>query len=161
MPRQAINYESTIIYKIQHLDDESLLYVGHTTDFTKRKSSHKANLKNTNNKAYNFKVYQMIRDHGGWEMFNMTEIKALSCSCRREAEAEVYRVMREMKATVNMNRAYKSEEDKKQDKKIERQKKRAEFEATYTMEKHLELLAKQKIYRDAYKERQKNKSQTN
>ena len=161
MPRQAINYESTIIYKIQHLDDETLLYVGHTTDFTKRKSSHKANLKNTNNKAYNFKVYQMIRDHGGWEMFNMTEIKAFSCSCRREAEAEEDKVMREMKATMNMNRAYKSEEDKKQDKKIERQKKRAEFEATYTMEKHLELLAKQKIYRDTYKERQKNKSQPN
>ncbi len=107
MPRQAINYESTIIYKIQHLDDETLLYVGHTTDFTQRKSSHKANLKNTNNKAYNFKVYQMIRDHGGWEMFNMTEIKAFSCSNKREAEAEEDKVMREMKATMNMNRAYK------------------------------------------------------
>ncbi len=161
MPRQAINYENTIIYKIQHLDDEGLLYVGHTTDFTKRKSSHKANLQNTNNKAYNYKVYQMIREHGGWEMFNMTEIKRFTCSNKREAEAEEDRIMREMKTTMNRNRAYKTDEDNKQDKKLERQKKKAEFEATYTMEKHLELLAKQKTYRDAYKERQKSKSKPN
>jgi hypothetical protein len=214
MPRQAINYENTIIYKIQHLEDESLLYVGHTTDFTKRKSAHKANLKNTNNKAYNYKVYQMIRDNGGWDMFNMIEIHKFSCLNRREAEAEEDKVMREMKATMNNNRAYTTDEDRKQDSKkyreehseiikeqakkyreehVEqtkiyreehaeqtkiynkeykeehpelikslakkyREKTKAEFEATYTIEKHSELLAKQKIYRDAYKERQKNKS---
>jgi len=177
MPRQAINYENTIIYKIQHLDDETLLYVGHTTDFTKRKSAHKANLKSTNSKAYNYKVYQMIRDNGGWDMFNMTEIETFSCSDRREAEAEEDKIMREMKTTMNRNRAYLTDADKKQDKRSRnkkykeehpevikahakkyREKTKVEFEETYTMEKHLEKLAKQKIYRDAYKERQKNKS---
>ena len=173
MPRQAINYENTIIYKIQHLEDETLLYVGHTTDFTKRKSAHKANLKNTNNKAYNYKVYQMIRENGGWDMFNMIEIHKFSCSNHREAEAEEDKVMREMKTTMNNNKAYLTDEDKKKYNKEYkkehpelikslaekyREKTKAEFEATYTIEKHSELLAKQKIYRDAYKERQKNKS---
>ena len=37
MPRKAIDYSKTIIYKIQHEDNDELLYVGHTTDFTKRK----------------------------------------------------------------------------------------------------------------------------
>ena len=171
MPRTAINYDNTIIYKIQHVDDDTLLYVGHTTDFTKRKSAHKANLNNTNNKAFNYKVYQMIRDNGGWDMFRMIEVKTFACSNKREAEAEEDRVMRELKGTMNTNRAFLTDEDKQiyhktyKDEhsdlvkilaKKYRDKKRVEFESNFTMEKYSEHLKKQKEYRDAYKERQKN-----
>ena len=188
MPRTAIDYDNTIIYKIQHIDDNTLLYVGHTTDFTKRKSAHKANLNNTNNKAFNYKVYQMIRDNGGWDMFHMIAIKTFACSNKREAEAEEDRVMRELKVTMNNNRALLTEQDKKDDKKSYREEhtieiseyskkykeehservkaqakkyrdtKKAEFEANFSMEKYSEHLKKQKEYRDAYKERQKNKA---
>ncbi len=41
MPLNEINYENTVIYKIQHIEKDELLYVGHTTDFTKRKYLHK------------------------------------------------------------------------------------------------------------------------
>ena len=41
MPRKNIDYSKTIIYKIQHIDKEELLYVGSTTDFRRRKSKHK------------------------------------------------------------------------------------------------------------------------
>ena len=88
MPRTAISYENTVIYKIQHIDDDTLLYVGHTTDFTKRKSTHKYNTANANGKAYRLKVYNMIRENGGWDMFRMIEIKHHPCNNRREAEAE-------------------------------------------------------------------------
>ena len=203
MPRTVIDYDNTIIYKIQHIDDNTLLYVGHTTDFTKRKSAHKANLNNTNNKAFNYKVYQMIRDNGGWDMFHMIAIKTFACSNKREAEAEEDRVMRELKGTMNNNRALLTEQDKKDDKKSYREEhaseireyrkkydeehaieiseyskkykeehservkaqakkyrdtKKAEFEANFSMEKYSEHLKKQKEYRDAYKERQKNKA---
>jgi len=121
MPRTVIDYDNTIIYKIQHIDDNTLLYVGHTTDFTKRKSAHKANLNNTNNKAFNYKVYQMIRDNGGWDMFHMIAIKTFACSNKREAEAEEDRVMRELKVTMNNNRALLTEQDKKDDKKSYRE----------------------------------------
>ena len=158
MPRLAINYDNTVIYKLQHVDDDTLLYVGHTTNFTKRKSEHKSNLLNSNTKAYNFKVYQMIRDNGGWDMFRMIEIKQFQCSNKREAEAEEDRIMRELKATLNNNRAFVSDQDKKDDNKSYRDKKKTEFEANFTMDKYIERLNKQKEYRDAYKERQKNKA---
>ena len=158
MPRLAINYDNTVIYKLQHVDDDTLLYVGHTTNFTKRKEKHKSNLNNTNNKAFNYKVYQMIRNNGGWDMFRMIEIKQSKCCNKREAEAEEDRVMRELKGTLNTNRAFLTDQDKKDDKKEYRDKKRTEFEATFTMEKYIEHLKKQKEYRDAYKERQKNKA---
>jgi hypothetical protein len=35
------DYSKTVIYKIQHLDKDELIYVGHITNFTKRKNHHK------------------------------------------------------------------------------------------------------------------------
>ena len=99
MPRNNINYSNISIYKIQHVNDETLLYVGQTTDFTKRKSSHKCNANKP--KMYECKLYTMIRDNGGWDMFNMIEIKKFPCRNKKEAEAEEDRVMRELKATLN------------------------------------------------------------
>ena len=56
MPLNEIKYQNTVIYKIQHIEKDDLLYIGHTTDFTKRKYSHKANCTNENTKKYNFKL---------------------------------------------------------------------------------------------------------
>lgn len=46
------DYSKTIIYKIQHEDDESLVYVGSTTNFTRRKCEHKKCKKHINLKHY-------------------------------------------------------------------------------------------------------------
>jgi len=106
MPKKAIDYSNTIIYKIQHQDNDDLLYVGHTTDFTKRKCKHKNCSNNPNDEAYNRKVYKMIRDNGGWDAFNMIEISKFPCNDSKEASAEEDRIMREMKTTMNSYRAY-------------------------------------------------------
>ena len=41
MPKKNIDYSKGLIYKIQHEDIEELLYVGSTTDITRRKYEHK------------------------------------------------------------------------------------------------------------------------
>ena len=47
MPRKEINYQKTIIYKIVSKDlNFTDVYVGHTTNFTKRKENHKSDCKN-------------------------------------------------------------------------------------------------------------------
>ena len=158
MPRTVIDYDNTIIYKIQHIDDNTLLYVGHTTDFTKRKSAHKANLNNTNNKAFNYKVYQMIRDNGGWDMFHMIAIKTFACSNKREAEAEEDRVMRELKVTMNNNRALLTEQDKKDDKKSYREEHASEireYRKKYDEEHAIEISEYSKKYKEEHSERVK------
>jgi len=101
MPLNEINYQNTVIYKIQHTENDELLYVGHTTDFTKRKSQHKSSCVNEESKKFNIKLYKMIRDNGGWDMFKMIEIIKYPCNDRREAEAEEDRIIREMKTTMN------------------------------------------------------------
>ena len=101
------DYSKIVIYKIQHLKDESLLYVGSTTNFTRRKCEHKLRYNNPN-KEYNKKLYKMIRDNGGWDCFKMIQIKEFPCNNRREAEAEEDIIMMEIKANMNHNRASRS-----------------------------------------------------
>ena len=90
MPKKAIDFSKTIIYKIV-CNDLSITdcYIGHTTDFTKRKSCHKSRCNNANCKEYNLNVYQFIRNNGGWDNWCMIEIEKYACnnnneSCTRE-----------------------------------------------------------------------------
>jgi len=106
MPKKAVDYSKTIIYKIQHSEKPELLYVGHTTEFTKRKSQHRTNSTLETSRKYNYKLYTMIRDNGGWEMFSMIQIKEFSCTNSREACSEEDKHMTELKASLNSKRAY-------------------------------------------------------
>ena len=101
MPRKATNYENTVIYKIQHIEEEDLLYIGSTTDFTKRKSQHKSCCNRPVDAHHHLKVYVMIRENGGWDMFKMIEVKKFPCADKNEAVTEEDRIMKEMKATMN------------------------------------------------------------
>ena len=109
MPRKNIDYSKTVIYKIQHIDKDELLYVGSTTDFRRRKNTHKQSCKRGT-----IKLYEMIRDNGGWDKFNMVVIKEFCCENAEQARAEEDRIMREMKANMNSYRAYLTEEERTQ-----------------------------------------------
>ena len=114
MPKKEINYQNTIIYKIQHIEKEDLIYVGHTTDFNERKHSHKKNVNSTTGSKYKIKVYQMIRDNGGWDMFRMLEVLKFSCNDRREADAQEDKIMRELKANMNSKHSIHDKENTKE-----------------------------------------------
>jgi len=43
MPKISIDYSNCCIYIIEYIEDESLIYVGHNTNFKQRKSNHKIN----------------------------------------------------------------------------------------------------------------------
>ena len=112
MPRKEINYQNTVIYKIQHTEKDDLLYVGHTTDFTKRKNAHKTKCNNPNSNAYDSKLYSMIRENGGWDMFKMLEVEKFPCNDHNEACSEEDKIMKEMKANMNSNSSVFNKEKK-------------------------------------------------
>jgi hypothetical protein len=102
MPRKEINYTNTVIYKIVCNDlTVTDLYVGHTTDFTKRKNTHKSNCNNVNDKHYNFKVYKIIRDNGGWTNWTMVEIEKYECNDGNEAKARERYYLELLNAQLN------------------------------------------------------------
>ena len=108
MPKTQMDYSRCCIYKIEHIDDENLIYVGHTTNFNKRKGQHKNNCKNENGKAFNYKLYQMIRNNGGFNMFKMIEVEKYPCNDKREAERRENDVLKELKATMNSHRPHRT-----------------------------------------------------
>ena len=80
MPRQPINYDSLIIYKIVCNDiTVKNCYVGSTTHFIKRKSNHKSACNNPDNKAHSFLLYTTIRAKGGWNNWSMIEVIKQPC----------------------------------------------------------------------------------
>jgi hypothetical protein len=105
MPKTPMDYSNCCIYKIEHIENDNLVYVGHTTNFNKRKGEHKSCSKNENGKAFNFKLYQMIRDNGGWDNSKMIEVEKYPCKDKREAERREDEIMKELKASMNMIRA--------------------------------------------------------
>ena len=113
MPRKPIDYSKTVIYKIQHIEKEELIYVGSTTDFIKRKSKHKSVCSNIKSKAFKCKVYQMMRENG-WEEFKMIEIEKFPCNDKREAEKRENEMMKELKSNMNTRRSFATEEDMKE-----------------------------------------------
>ena len=117
MPKVPMDYSKCCIYKIEHIDNESLVYVGHTTCFNKRKTAHKSNCKSENYKYYNIKVYQMIRENGGWNAFKMLEVEKYPCADKREAERRENEVMKELKASMNMINSFVTKEELKEYKK--------------------------------------------
>jgi len=118
MPRLPTDFSKNINYKLCCLDQSITdIYVGQTTDFTKRKCQHKSNCNNENIKDYNYYVYQFIREHGGWENWSMVQIEQYPCKNMREAEARETYWMKELKSTLNSMKSFQTEEERKCQKK--------------------------------------------
>ena len=103
MPRTAVDYSKTVIYKIV-CNDLAItdLYVGSTTDFIKRKSCHKSICNNLNSKSYNLKIYQTIRENGNWGNWSMVQIEEYPCANGNEAYARERYFYEQLNSTLNM-----------------------------------------------------------
>ena len=101
MPKNPINYQNTIIYKIVCNDlNIKDCYVGHTTDFKRRKNEHKNSCTNVTNKT-NLKVYEFIRNNGGWKNWSMIELEKFACNDSNEANTKEREYFEFLNATLN------------------------------------------------------------
>ena len=114
MPKIPIDYSKALIYSIVCKTDETLIYVGSTTNFTKRKTHHKTACYCENNRCHNLQVYVMIRANGGWDNFDMKPVKEYACENNIQLIIEEERVRKELQATLNTRRAFLSEEEAKE-----------------------------------------------
>jgi hypothetical protein len=103
MPRVPIDYANTIIYKIV-CNDLSITdcYVGHTTDFVRRKSCHKYICKNEKDEKHNLKIYKAIRDNGGWTNWCMITIEKYPCKDVYEACIRERYYYEQLNSNLNM-----------------------------------------------------------
>jgi len=102
MPKKEIDYSKIVLYKIVCNDlNVKDLYVGSTVNFRQRKSAHKSHCNNENDTHYNIKIYQTIRDKGGWENWTMNEIEKFSCKDGNEARTRERYWFEELEAKLN------------------------------------------------------------
>jgi hypothetical protein len=134
MPKTEIDYSKTVIYKIVCNDlNITDLYVGSTTDFTKRKCQHKTVCNNPNAINHNIKVYKTIREKGGWDNWTMIEIEKFGCKDKNEALARERYWFETLEAKLNVK--YPKRDSKEW------------FKDNYET-----ILEKNKQYRDIHKE---------
>ena len=143
------NYQESIIYKLCCKDTTITdIYIGSTTNFRRRKTQHKFCCLNESDRHYLNGKYIFIRINGGWDNWDMIQIKEVSCNSKRELEAEERKVYDELKPALNFNKPQRKDEDLK----IyveENKEKIKQYGKTYT-DKTTE---KRKIYRDNNKEK--------
>jgi len=157
MPKVPIDYSKTIIYKLVHFDDlnDENIYVGHTTNMTKRRCRHKNACCNPNNKHYNLKVYQFIRENGGWDQWEMILIEKYPCKDEPEAIVRERYWKRELNATLNTQEPGRTSKEYYQDKReeilkekknyhIENRNKRIEYNKEYRKNKKEEIAERRK-----------------
>jgi hypothetical protein len=123
MPLYATDYSKTIIYHFVCKDTTIKNdYVGHTTDFTSRKSKHKLACNTVDNKQHHQKIYQMIRDTGGWVNWEMIPLEEFPCESNVQARIREQYWMNQLNPTMNCIKAYQTEEEKKAESHIYEQK---------------------------------------
>lgn len=99
MHRNDIDYGNTIIYKISCKDSLITdLYIGHTTDFTKRRKSHRHACSDPTTRV---KLYTFIREHGGWQNWRMQIIAFHCCNDLLEARQKEQEYFISLGATLN------------------------------------------------------------
>jgi|LauGreDrversion4_2_1035121.scaffolds.fasta_scaffold06055_7 hypothetical protein len=102
MPKRDINYSNTIIYKIVCNDPTVTdVYVGHTTNFVQRKYAHKIACNNSNSVNHNCKVYQVIRNNGGWNNWKIVIVDCIKCYDHYEARKKEQEYFVLLNATLN------------------------------------------------------------
>ena len=115
MPKAEIDYLTTpiqfyqLICKDKNVEDN---YVGHTVSWRRRKNRHKSNCNNESSDLYNLKVYQIIRENGGFGNWIMIEIHKQFCSDIRESERIEQGLIDKHNANMNTNRTFLTDEQR-------------------------------------------------
>jgi hypothetical protein len=109
MTKQQIDYSKTVIYRISCNDLPEFIYIGSTTEFTKRKCQHKCSSKSSESP-----LYKTIRNFGGWENWRMIVVEQyLDCQNKIEQKIREQKWIDDLNANLNINKAYVTEEQAK------------------------------------------------
>jgi hypothetical protein len=167
-----IHYDKSIIYKICCQDlTVTEIYIGSTTNFRLRKSHHK-NL--CNNILHNGqkKLYNFMRDRGGWENWSMVQVEQYKAVDKRDLHQRERFWIEELDSKLNINIPSRTNEEYYIDnrekisakQKIYHHKNRETILARnkiYQIKNKDTIKIKQKIYRDKNKETISEKSKIN
>jgi len=145
MPRNSKNNEHVCIYKIACIDEiVPECYVGRTANFKTCMQFHETNCKNLKTKL---PLYNFIRTAGGWENWQMTELRTLDAS--EDVDRCHHDYIISLNATLNKNVVGRTPEEFKA---IQNEANRSKYRQIVDAGNSLtqELTEEQKIHKRAY-----------
>ena len=97
-----VNYSKGLIYKLCCNDPTVTdIYVGSTTNFSRRKAEHKYSCNNEDAKAYNTLVYKFIRENGSWVNWSMVLVREYETTSKQKLKRKERKYIDKLGATLN------------------------------------------------------------
>ena len=146
---RPMNYSQSIIYKIACRNAAVTdIYIGSTCSFRARKCQHKNACTNENRPSYNLKIYQFIRENGGWQNFDMIQIEQYAAADKRSLHSRERFWIEQLQPSLNSEIPTRTAQEWRQDNReaIAAQKKQ------YREDNKVSISAKGKQYYQAKKD---------
>jgi len=103
-----------LIYIIKHkTDDTKKVYVGSTINLKERIWKHKSSCNNEKNKNYNNKIYQYLRENGGFIQYEFIILEFYVCNFKHELLCKEDDYIKMYDNNLNQLRAYLTDEEHK------------------------------------------------
>jgi predicted GIY-YIG superfamily endonuclease len=142
-----IDYSKSIIYKFC-CKDVSIkdIYIGSTTNFRQRKRQHKCRCNTQNHQS---KLYQFIRENGGFDNWDMIMIEQINCENRLELLRKEREWLEKLGGTLNTEIPSRTQKERIDTNKKEYSKSQKEW---YKNNKEI-VIKKVKEYRETNKDK--------
>ena len=145
MPKKPMDYSKACIYKIACKDPNITdVYVGSTTNLSKRRYQHKSKCHNLNSSKYNLNVYKFIRDHGSFDNWNVIKLEDYPCASFEELTKRERYWFEELGATLNRCVPSRTKSEYHQD----NQDKIREYKKQYYQDNQDKIVELRKQYRE-------------
>jgi len=162
MPKTPIDYSKSCIYKICCKDTSITdIYVGSTTNFTKRKCNHKSYCNNENAKHYHYNVYQFIRDNGGWDNWDIVLVEKVNVNDGNELRKEERKWIEQLNATLNKKIPTRTKSEYEKEYRENNKEKILEYQKEYHENNKEKISEKGKKWREDNKEKLKQYYENN
>ena len=101
------NYNESRIYKIWcNLQGINEIYIGSSASFINRTKLHKSDCNNINSPRYDLKLYNYIRNNGGFDNFTVEVLEKYPCKNRTELNIREEWWKNQLQPTLNTNKAH-------------------------------------------------------
>ena len=135
------NLKDYSFYKLVCNTDETIYYIGSTSNMEERIKKHESSANKPNNRNYNNQIYNIMRANGGWDNFKFINLGNIKNVTKEEARHTKQAFIKLFKPNMNTINSYLTDEERK------------EYVKEYYEKNKEQIIEQTKEYREENKEK--------